>query len=69
MLSPDVERVLEAVNVIKGSSIVPEDIDDVVHKVLVDLGKIQEVLGMSPIARRAYLLGYAERIKDENTAV
>lgn len=67
-LSPDTERILEAINIIKGgASIVPEDIDAAVNLVLSSLGRdvIMDCIGMNPDVRRAYLLGYA-RCLDKN---
>lgn len=61
-ISPDVERVLEAINVIKGgASIVPEDIDSAVSHVLSSLPRkaMRECIGLSPAQKRAFLLGYA----------
>lgn len=62
IVSPDVEKILEAINIIKGgASIVPEDIDSAVSHVLSTLPKKVRIncLGLSPEHKRAFLLGYA----------
>lgn len=62
IMSPDVERILEAINTIKGgASIVPEDIDAAVSHVLSSLPKNarMDCIGMRPEQKRAFLLGYA----------
>lgn len=62
MVSPDVERILEAINTIKkGASIIPEDIDSAVSHALSSLPRNARVdcIGMDAKSRRAFLLGYA----------
>lgn len=68
ILSPDVERILEAINIIKGgASIVPEDIDSAVSHVLSELPRKarHECIGMRPEQKRAFLLGYAACIRSQ----
>lgn len=69
-LSPDTELLLDAISLVYGGAcILPEDIDDAVSHTLTKLGKCACVAGKSPKEKRAFLIGYAERIKDENSAV
>lgn len=62
MLSPDVEKVLEAINTIKGgASVIPEDLDSAVSHALSLLPRAarMDCIGMKPEMKRAFLLGYA----------
>lgn len=65
ILSPDAERVLEAISIINGgASIVPEDLDDAVSHMISRIGShaIRDNCGMAPHMKRSYLIGYAAAI-------
>ncbi|CAL9982763.1 hypothetical protein VPHD81_0029 [Vibrio phage D81] len=65
ILSPDTERVLEAISIINGgASIVPEDLDAAVSHMISKIGShaIRDTCGMAPDIKRSYLVGYAAAV-------
>ena len=63
-MSPDVERLIEAIERIQGHTLVPENIESLIYHVISNLGsdEIRDCSGKSMDFKRGYIEGYSRAI-------